>query len=248
MITIPWMAGLDTYQYTDKTGTTYSRIDYVWSKLSSLSPGPVGFLEYNTKPGGQATSCGKGSAEHGLCHIAMDGVALSFQDKKAQLQQFPANSSINQTPGTFAGTSAGLGTFFEHEMAFTTAQYAAKPVKLCGACHVFKLPPMRWGGEPWAISDINFAENPANNGSINNDPFGFRPSYNDLIGTTTVLSHGHANNQVAFRTPDWAHANVPCIRCHVHAGVNGDTVTDNQAGSSITDPNTGLNPADPSKR
>jgi hypothetical protein len=235
MISIPWSAGLDTYQYTDKSNVTYTRVDYVWSKLSSLSPGPVGFLKINSSTGATNT-CGSGSAEHGMCHIGKDAVAMSFASQRASVQEFPAvpqNGTQNLSAMSFAG-KVGAGDFFRHEMAFTTAQYAAVNIKICGACHIFKLPPMQWGGEPWATSDINAASGhpifPLNATSgYNDDPFGFRPTYNSLTGTSGVLTHGKDNISVDFRTPDFAHANVKCIRCHVHAGINGETVTDNVA-------------------
>lgn len=242
MVTIPWSAGLDTYQYTDPNGVTYSRVDYVWSKLSSLSPGPVGFLKVNSSTGATNT-CGSGNAEHGMCHIGKDAVAESFASQRASVQEFPAvpqNGTQNFSAMSFAG-KVGAGDFFRHEMAFTTAQYAAVNIKICGACHVFKLPPMQWGGEPWSVSDINFAAGhpifPAGASGYNDDPFGFRPTYNSLTGDSGILSHnGKANSSVMFRTPDFAHANVKCIRCHVHAGINGETVTDNIVNTLPTPP------------
>jgi hypothetical protein len=241
MIAIPWAAGLDTYQYTDPNGVTFSRVDYVWSKLSSLSPGPVGFLKINSTTGATNT-CGSGNAEHGMCHIGKDAVAESFASQRASVQEFPAvpqngTQNFSKNGMTFAG-KLGAGDFFRHEMAFTTAQYAAVNIKICGACHVFKLPPMQWGGEPWSLSDINFAAGhpifPAGPSGYNDDPFGFRPTYNSLDGTSSILSHGTTKTQVMFRTPDFAHSNVKCIRCHVHAGINGETVTDNAANTTIT--------------
>jgi len=220
-VTEPWAAGLDVYMY-NKNGTNYTRLDYVWSKLSSLSPGPVG-IRYVNESTGYVKSCG--TAEKGLCHSAVDAVALSGLDKKREFPEYPEGSNA---------TLMGAGTFFQHEMAFTTAQYAAKPVKICGACHVFKLPPMKWGGEPWAVDDVyTFSKtyNEYGNGKLDaqtpDDPFGFRPTYNDLTGEATVAGGGKYFD-VKFRTPDWAHANVPCIRCHVHAGINGKTVSDNE--------------------
>lgn len=221
--TEPWTAGLDVYQFTD-AGGKHTRLDYVWSKLSSLSPGPVGVRYVGAA--GFAKSCG--TAEKGLCHSAVDAVALSSLDKKKEFPEWP-----NASNKTFTGA----GTFFQHEMAFTTAQYAAKPVKICGACHVFKLPPMKWGGEPWAIDDVyTFSQNyaaagghQAAPGSLDpTDPFGFRPTYNDLTGEASVFDDHGKWFDVKFRTPDWAHANVPCIRCHVHAGINEKLVSANE--------------------
>lgn len=219
----PWTAGLDVYQWTNSTtGTKYTRLDYVWSQLSALSPGPVAWRIMNITNPAAVNGCG--TAEKGLCHAAVGAVTAS----KREFPEFPAGSN---------NTLGGSGVFFTHEMAFTTAQYAAKPVKICGACHVFKLPPMRWGGEPWAEVDVRSASE--NNGEVEfdqtTDPFGFAPRYNDLVGEGLVEAHrtktGPTGSQevfrVAFRTPDWAHSNVPCIRCHAHAGIQGSTVSDN---------------------
>jgi hypothetical protein len=243
----PWKAGLDNYSYTDANGTTHTRLDYVWSRLSAVSPGPVGFGLVNTSTGA-TSSCGGGTVEHGMCHIAASAVALAYSDQKYEVSDYPNTNASGSNPnGQFAGKS-GKGIFFTHEMAFTTAQYAAKPVKICGACHVMKLPPMQWGGEPWSTSDIKVvsATNLSNTGDAlaaiqnNDDPFGFRPDYNGLTAVAgdgmvkeemdseaTGKVAGTSNFPVAFRTPDWAHANVPCIRCHAHAGINGETVSDN---------------------
>jgi len=234
----PWKLGLDNYSYTDASGN-HTRLDYVWSRLSSVSPGPVGFQLYDPISG-NSSSCGGGTVEHRMCHIAASAVALAFTDQKYEVSDYPdSNSTTTGSKGQFAG-KGGKGIFFTHEMAFTTAQYAAKPVKICGACHVMKLPPMQWGGEPWAVVDVNSAND--NGGVVQDvtDPFGFRPTYNNLVGTagdgmvkeeltseSTGKTPGTTNLPVAFRTPDWAHSNVPCIRCHAHAGVNGDTVSSN---------------------
>lgn len=222
----PWDAGLDVYQYTNGSGIVKTRVDYVWSKLSSLSPGPANF---NSTGGGLPNSCG--TAEKGLCHIAQNSIA---QSEAGLRPEFPNNGSN----GTNPGASRGSGVFFRHEMAYTTAQYAAKPVKLCGACHVFKLPPMTWGGEPWSQQVIEQAATtgilpvggtiPTVINGHTGDPFGFTPLY-PQSGTMSLDYTGHNQTfNVAFKTPDWAHQNVPCIRCHVHAGVNGETVSNNE--------------------
>ena len=228
----PWKAGIDTYQYTDAAGTTHTRLDYVWSALSALSPGPVVF-ELLKEDGTVAEGCG--TAEKGLCHAAEQAVALAAVNKKLE---FPDQANVgNGIDGdTFviadkngdgiadSGESAGgQGVFFQHEMAYTTAQYAAKPVKLCGACHVFKLPPMKWGGEPWAGDDIKELSVP---GSSVGDPFGFTPTY-DQSGDLNFAYKG-AIFETKYKTPDWAHSTVPCMRCHVHAGINGESVSSNK--------------------
>jgi hypothetical protein len=232
----PWQGGLNAYRYTDSSGTNWTRLDYLWSDLSSISPMPALFNDTNksfvsvtshgttskvlgdTSQG--ATSCGAASAERGMCHIAQTAVTQMELGK------------LMSANGIASETSA----LFRHEMAYTTDQYAAKPVKMCAVCHVDKLPPMTWGGEPWSQGVIEAAS--ANNGSapialngVNNnpyDPFGFAPAYD----STGFISMNNAANSTAalavtYKTPDWAHANVPCIRCHEHAGINGATVSDN---------------------
>lgn len=246
-IVLPWPAGLDVYKFNTTDGSTYYRLDWVWSKLSSLSPGPVGFQVVNVSQDKVLGSCG--TAEKGMCHAAADAVSLSFLGYKREFPEYPNNATGGEALGFPPGyknltTLSGSGTFFQHEMAFTTAQYAAKQVKICGACHVFKLPPMRWGGEPWAVKDVWDFANKDNPGYylpppapdyVNDDPFGFRPTYNDLTGDADVDTHvstrvGQVTHtyekefKVRFRTPDWAHANIVCIRCHVHAGINDKTV------------------------
>ncbi len=239
---MPWNQGLDTYQYTDSNNVTHYRLDYIWSALSAVSPGPVAF-QMRDNVTGYYTSCGTGNAEHAMCHLGASAVAESFADDKTTVQNFTV--STKSGPKTYSGN----GIFFSHEMAFTTAQYAAKPVKICGACHVLKLPPMQWGGEPWSESDIQYAQNSSyTNASLgpNDDPFGFRPTYNSLIkvvgGNLTYEDDKQPplfdSRPVMFKTADWAHANVPCIRCHEHAGINGNTVT-STSGSNMTDPATG---------
>ncbi len=220
IVATPWQAGIGTYEYTNATtGTTYDRLDYVWSNLSSISPMPATYRFVD--PTNPTDIAGCDSAEKGMCHIAKSAIV------QAELGHLPEAS-----------------TLFRHEMAYTTDQYAAKPVKICGACHVDKLPPMTWGGEPWSQGVIQAAS--ANNGSApllganNNpyDPFGFQPAY-DSTGFANVNDPtiSPANMAVTYKTPDWAHANVPCIRCHEHAGINGATVSSNApASSAVTEP------------
>lgn len=253
----PWMPGIDTYAFThagpDGIPVTlddqnWKRIDYVWSALSALSPGPVAFQEvdpgvdtiYGTADDTIIAGCG--TAEKGLCHIAKEAVGLAAAAKKgefSELEQAGPDGMLGTADDTDLYNNHGAGVFFQHEMAYTTAQYAAKPVKLCGACHVFKLPPMVWGGEAWASMDIKSASIIAAGGvegapaftdatNLYSDPFGFRPAY-DLTGEY----HGkytRANEyfDIRYKTPDWAHQNVPCIRCHSHAGVTGETVSSNK--------------------
>lgn len=206
---VAWKPGLDVYKYTEGNDTYY-RTDYIWSMLSSVSPGPVAVQYLNDS--GVAGSCG--TAEKGLCHIAEQAVGMSAADKK---QEF---SDYNKT-------AHGAGVFFTHEMAYTTAQYAAKPVKLCAACHVFKVPPMKWGGEPWYGDDVKAASGLLASG----DPFGLEFAY-DMTGEIDfdrpIKGVGDFNYNILYKTPDWAHQIVPCMRCHVHAGINGESVSSNE--------------------
>ena len=247
----PWKAGIDTYFYTDADGTNHTRLDYVWSLLSSKSPGPVVFEIVDEDGIGIDDGCG--TAEKGLCHAAEKAVALAAMNKKLefpdQYNEGDQNGGTGELTYTYDPDTSdsfvvgdtngdgfatpgegvsGQGVFFTHEMAYTTAQYAAKPVKLCGACHVFKLPPMTWGGEPWAGADIrDFSDDKNLQGSVpSTDPFGFTPTY-DQSGYINFTYSGD-NFNVMYRTPDWAHQMVPCMRCHVHAGINGESVSNNQ--------------------
>ncbi len=225
----PWGGGISAYAYTDSKGTNWTRVDYLWSALSSISPMPGYFYDSNSTsyvagdtsmnaPG--THSCGT-STERGMCHIASTAVT---QMELGQLMGY------NATAGS--GLASETSALFRHEMAYTTDQYAAKPVKMCGVCHVDKLPPMTWGGEPWSQGVIQAAS--ANNGSApfingtNNpyDPFGFQPAY-DSTGFINLDNGTKTDMAVTYKTPDWAHANVACIRCHEHAGINGATVSNN---------------------
>lgn len=235
-----WLPGIDTYKYTDADGVKHYRVDYVWSALSALSPGPVVFEKLTTA--GVKTGCG--TAEKGLCHISAESVALAATNNKLE---FPDQDNVGDlmdeagnpiaSDGYTVDGAAGVhgnGVYFQHEMAYTTAQYAAKPVKLCGACHVFKLPPMKWGGEPWAGDDIKTETQLNINGPATGfagpvgpgDPFGFTPTY-DQSGDLNFV-YNNKNFDVKYKTPDWAHQIVPCMRCHVHAGINGESVSGNK--------------------
>ncbi len=205
----PWQGGIGSYDYIDMNGIRHSRLDYVWSALSALSPGPATF-EIRNGTGEVGSSCG--NAEKGLCHAAFQAVGMAL---------------VNDN-----------NTFFVHEIPYTTAQYAAEPVKLCGACHVFELPPMTWGGEPWSqgvieAASLNGGAAPIAANAINNnpdDPFGFKPNY-DMTGFVKLTNKDDSGStqysDITYKTPDWAHQNVPCIGCHAHAGISGVTVSDN---------------------
>lgn len=74
-----------------------------------------------------------GNLETGSCHFISSAVAYALADN---------------TP------------LFQHDMAYTSTEYTAKQVKLCGVCHTQKLPPMTADGEPitarseWAHSGV----------------------------------------------------------------------------------------------
>lgn len=90
---------------------------------------------------------------------------------------------------------SGNTNFYQHEMSYTTADYVGKQVKYCGVCHVNKLPPMYTNG----------TAQPALGGSVSL----VRSSH----GTTYYFN-------ASWQSPEFAHKNVQCIRCHSHAGIN----------------------------
>lgn len=145
----------------------------LWGDLSAMSPTPGVF--YNDQSG--KNTCG--NSEKGACHIVEVATGLNMVNKMAENKQ---------------GVS-GSGTYFQHDMAYTSAEYAAKQVKLCGACHINKLPPMDANGEPIRQD-------------ITDTPKVWRSSHGTIYETeiTTISS-------------DWAHKGVQCIRCHGHAGI-----------------------------
>ncbi len=148
----------------------------MWGELSALSPTQGVF--YDDKQG--KDSCG--NSEKGFCHAVEYTLGLNMN---------------NKLPENKLGVS-GSGIFFQHDMAYTSAEYAAKQVKLCAVCHFNKLPPMTADGEPIRlnVTDINKV---------------YRVSHGAVFETNITLI-----------SADWAHKQVQCIRCHSHAGIGPD--------------------------
>lgn len=159
----------------------------VWGALSALSPQPGAFWDDSAKASTDTASCG--NPEKGLCHIVEVAVGKST---KNQMQE-------NNLGSGGSSSGSGNGIYFQHEMAYTSAEYAAKQVKLCGVCHVNKLPPMTPEGEP----------------------------IRQEIGAEAVYRYSHSavlinTTNDTIISPDWAHRQVQCIRCHSHAGIGGE--------------------------
>jgi hypothetical protein len=165
------------------TSTQTRSLKDMWGDLSALSPTPGAF--FNDQTG--AYSCG--NPEKAFCH------AVEISVGKNVMNQLPENMLL----GTKQAGS-GNGIYFQHEMAYTSAEYAAKQVKFCGVCHFNKLPPMTADGEP-IRQDLANAE------------VVIRVSHGaELINTTNLTKI----------SADWAHKQVQCIRCHSHAGIGGE--------------------------
>lgn len=173
-------AGTVKITYKVSTGATKSYKD-VWGALSALSPRDGFFFNDQTN----AASCG--NPEKALCH-AVETIA-----GKNMMNQMLENTA----GGLGKQSGSGNGIYFRHEMAYTSAEYAAKQVKFCGVCHVNKLPPMTSDGEP-------IRQNLANNAVV------IRVSHGEeLLNTSNVTT----------TSPEWAHRQVQCVRCHGHAGI-----------------------------
>lgn len=159
------------------TGADVKTASYkeVWGALSAVSPAKGTF--YNDVSG--AKTCG--NLEKGMCHAAETAVGQAAGGKMPENQQ---------------GVS-GAGVYFQHEMAYTSAEYAAKQVKLCAVCHVEKLPPMTADGEP------------------------IRQDVTSGVPKVVRYSHGTLllDTNISLVSSDWAHKQVQCIRCHSHAGI-----------------------------
>lgn len=162
--------------YTVNNGAQATLKD-VWADMSALSPTPGVF--YNDKEG--RNTCG--NSEKGLCHAVEDIVGQNLANKMAE-----NNLKVS-----------GSGVFFQHDMAYTSAEYQAKQVKLCAVCHVNKLPPMDADGVP------------------------IRQDVSDIPQVVRV-SHGAEvlNTTITTISADWAHKQVQCIRCHSHAGIGDE--------------------------
>jgi len=145
----------------------------MWGELSALSPTKGVF--YDDKAG--KDSCG--NSEKGVCHAVEYTLGLNMNNKIAE-----NNLGVS-----------GSGVFFQHDMAYTSAEYGAKQVKLCGVCHFNKLPPMTADGEPIRV---------------------------DVTDTTKIYRESHGavfETNITLISSDWAHKQVQCIRCHSHAGI-----------------------------
>lgn len=154
-----------------------SNLKEVWGDLSALSPTPGAF--YNDQSG--SNTCG--NPEKGFCHAVETAVGKNMKNQMAE----------NLIPNG----GRGNGIYFQHEMAYTSAEYAAKQVKFCGVCHFNKLPPMTADGEPIRQD-------------LPNDAVVIRVSHGTEILNTQNLTTISA---------DWAHKGVQCVRCHGHAGI-----------------------------
>lgn len=158
-----------TYKVSNPT-VSYKQM---WADLSAISPA-TGYFQDDTsgKP-----SCG--NLEKGSCHIVQRSVGFAAANTMAE---------------TKSGLGSGNGVYFQHEMAYTSAEYAAKQVKLCAVCHSQKLPPMDADGNPMRQD---------------------RDTAQVFYGS----SHGNLQTNTSIVSSDWAHKQVQCIRCHSHAGI-----------------------------
>lgn len=174
-------AGSVRITYKVLNGVTES-LKVVWGDMSAKSPAAGAF--FNDVTG--KDSCG--NPEKAICHAAEVAIGKNVMNQMAE----------NQVGASGAQLGSGSGIYYQHEMAYTSAEYAAKQVKFCGVCHVNKLPPMDADGEP--IAQTLAAEN--------------------VVYTKT----GFNLTNVTITPPDWAHRQVQCVRCHGHAGI-GEELT-----------------------
>lgn len=184
-------AGKGSVKITYYVAGTVRSLQEMWGDMSAQSPNMVGiFVDDKTKTptwstdlegtgvaGYSYASCG--SPDRGFCHSVQSAAGV-------------AAAGLMQQNGLLAG-SAGKGIYFQHEMAYTSAQYAAKQVKLCGTCHVNKLPPMFPDGEPMRVEASDVPQINYHGGAF--------------VTNTSIV------------TSDFAHRQVQCIRCHGHAGI-----------------------------
>jgi hypothetical protein len=185
-------SGAGTLKITYKTGGTTMSYQDAWGQLSATSP-QAGL--YFSDQSGKA---GCGNQEKGLCH------AVEITVAKASVKLMPDNyAGVN---GTALG--GGIGVYFNHDMSYTSEQYAAKQVKLCGVCHVDKLPPMDALGNPIP----------------------------NTLGTIAIKSKLLDTTNITVTSPAWAHAQVQCINCHAHAGI-GSVAASAGGLTGVTSPN-----------
>lgn len=155
----------------------------MWGELSALSPQQGVFYEDSAAAITGTASCG--NVEKGMCHAVEIAVG---KNTKNMMQE-------NNLGTGGASSGSGTGVFFQHEMGYTSADYQAKQVKLCGVCHVNKLPPMDANGEPLGL----------------------------MIDGVKVIRSSHGteilNTTISVTSSDWAHKKVSCISCHAHAGI-----------------------------
>lgn len=178
-------AGSGSVKITYAVAGTVKSLKEMWGEMSALSPSMVGVFVKDKElvPSwssdlGDYKSASCGNPEKGFCHSVETAVGISAAN---MMQENNLNTG-----------ASGNGVYFQHEMAYTSAQYAAKQVKLCGACHVNKLPPMKPDGTPMRIEATDVPQ---------------------------VNYHGTFVTDTSIVSSDWAHRQVQCIRCHGHAGI-----------------------------
>lgn len=161
--------------YTVNTGQAVS-LKTVWGNLSARSPTLGAF--YNGQTG--AVSCG--NVEKGFCHAVEIASGKNIANQMAE----------NRVGGS------GNGVYFQHEMGYTSTDAQAKQVKLCGVCHVNKLPPMEASGEPML----------------------------NAVTLPTVIRNSHGaeilNTTITYTGNEWTHKQIQCIKCHEHAGIGSE--------------------------
>lgn len=118
------------YKVVDPTTSTVT-YKQMWGDLSAISPS-TGYVYNDIKGENTCTNLEKGS-----CHVISSAIAYALAAEKINGQ--------NNGPD-------GKSILFQHNMAYTSADYQARQVKMCGVCHTQKLPPMTSEGEPIRVS------------------------------------------------------------------------------------------------
>lgn len=114
--------------------------------------------------------------------------------EKGMCHAVESAAGLSAAGGKGETTVSGIGgntNFYMHEMSYTTADYVGKQVKYCAVCHVNKVPPMYTNGTAREATG----------------------------GSVSLLYRTHYFN-ATWQSPEFAHKNVQCIRCHSHAGIN----------------------------